>query len=97
MRKLKTTAVVLGLFMGGMVAGQAFGPTFIDSIRGQKLTNSASVADEIAFSYREKIKDAKSAPQASQVANEATVQFLYLQSRQNAEIIQLLTDLKNKK
>ncbi|MCD0158651.1 hypothetical protein [Deinococcus sp. 6GRE01] len=38
-----------------------------------------------------------STTEISQVANEATVQFLYLQSRQNAEIIQLLTDIKNKK
>lgn len=83
--------------MGGMVAGQAFGPTFIDSIRGQKLTNSARTADAIASSYREKAKEASgSTTEISQVANEATVQFLYLQSRQNAEIIQLLTDIKNK-
>ena len=95
---LKKTAAVLGLFMGGMVAGQAFGPTFIDGIRGQKLTNSARTADAIALSYREKLKEASgSTTEISQVANEATVQLLYLQTRQNAEIIQLLTDVKNKK
>jgi len=99
MRQLKTGAVVLGLFLGGAVVGQAFGPTFIDQIRASKgaLPDSGKIADDIAFSYSQKVGDAKSAPQVTQVANEATVQFLYLQSRQNAEIIQLLKDIKAKK
>ena len=96
MTKLKTVVAVLALLAAGVALGQSFGSTFILGLSGKALGDSGKTADQIAESYYFKVLDAKSAPQVSQVANEASVHLLYLQARQNAEIIKLLTEIRNK-
>ncbi|MBZ9753175.1 hypothetical protein K7W42_20270 [Deinococcus sp. HMF7604] len=97
MSKLKRGALVLGLLFGGMALGQAFNARDIVALVGSPLGDSAKLADAIAGDYASKVALASSAPQITQVASEAVVRLEHLQARQNAEVIRLLTEIRNKK
>ncbi len=97
MKKIHAGALALGLFMGGLVAGQAFGPDTLFSAKGKTKSDFIKEADAILAEYGENVAVANSAPQISQVANEAHVRFDYIQIKQNAEIIRLLNIIAAKK
>lgn len=95
--KLFAVAAVLGLFAGGVVLGQALENDEGD-LFNSKAGGAVQQADRIYTAYtRASVFDAKSAPQITQVATEASVRLQYLQIKQNAEIIRLLTELNKKK
>lgn len=95
--KLFAVAVVLGLLAGGIVLGQALENDEGD-LFNSKASGAVQQADRIYTAYtRASVFDAKSAPQITQVATEASVRLQYLQIKQNAEIIRLLTELNKKK
>lgn len=97
MQKFKTLALALGLLTGGVAIGQAISSKSVTTAMGKSQTDYAAEAASIISDYTTSIIFSKSAPQTSQVANEATAQLLYIQTKQNAEIIRLLTLLNNKK
>ncbi|ACO46235.2 hypothetical protein DEDE109153_01115 [Deinococcus deserti] len=96
MQKLKTFGLALGLFAGGMVLGQAFEGD-VGPMINLKPNEAVKRADAIYTEYAGLVGMAKSAVQVSQASDEARVRLEYLQVKQNAEIIRLLGDLKNKK
>ncbi|WP_161884474.1 hypothetical protein [Deinococcus alpinitundrae] len=49
------------------------------------------------FKYGNAVSNAKSAPQVQQVAQETSLRLQYIQIRQNAEIIRLLSEIAAKK
>jgi len=97
MRKLKSSAFALGLLVGGFAIGQAFSSNDIVKLSGSALGDSARLADDIAGAYASVVVRANGAPQISQVTGETLVRLEHLQARQNAEIIKLLTAIRDKK
>lgn len=97
MKQIKTVALALGLLTGGVAIGQALSYDALTSARNKSKTDYVAEANAIIQDFRLQAISASSAPQVSQVSNEATVQLLYIQTKQNAEIIRLLTEIKNKK
>ncbi|ALW89616.1 hypothetical protein AUC44_12505 [Deinococcus actinosclerus] len=87
----------MGLFMGGLVAGQAFGPDTLFNAKGKTKSDFVKEADAILAEYSENVALSASAAQVTQVANEAQVRYDYIQIKQNAEIIRLLTVIASKK
>jgi hypothetical protein len=96
-KQLKHGALALGLTLGGIAIGQGldFGPSSDAEDKSQ--TDFVLEATALIRDYRTATARANGAPQVSQVANEATAQLLYINAKQNAEIIRLLTEIKNKK
>ncbi|GMA17316.1 hypothetical protein E5F05_07225 [Deinococcus metallilatus] len=97
MKTLKNTALALGLLIGGVAIGQALSDKALDAASTKSKTDYVAEANRIIMDYRISVIGADSAPQVSQVANETTAQLMYIQTKQNAEIIRLLTLLNNKK
>lgn len=94
---MKNTALALGLLVGGVAIGQALSYDALTAAQSKSKTDYVAEANAIIREYRLQAIGASSAPQVSQVSNEATAQLLYIQTKQNAEIIRLLTLLNNKK
>lgn len=97
MKNLKNTALALGLLVGGVAIGQALSYDSLTSAERKSKTDYVAEANAIIRDFRLQAIGANSAPQVSQVSNEATAQLMYIQVKQNAEIIRLLTLLNNKK
>ena len=97
MRNLKQTALALGLLAGGVAIGQALSYDALTSAEQKSKTDYVAEATTIIRDYRLSAISANSAPQVSQVSNEATAQLLYIQAKQNAEIIRLLNIIASKK
>ncbi|GGR70488.1 hypothetical protein GCM10008959_35260 [Deinococcus seoulensis] len=97
MKQIKTVALALGLLTGGVAIGQALSSATTTKAMSKTQSDFISEANSVLSDYNLSLIYSKSAPQTSQVANEATVQLLYIQAKQNAEIIRLLTEIKNKK
>lgn len=97
MKNLKNTALALGLLISGVAIGQALSYDALTSAQGKSKTDYVAEANAIIRDFRSSAIGANSAPQVSQVSNEATAQLLYIQTKQNAEIIRLLTLLNNKR
>lgn len=95
MKKIQTGMLALGLFAGGLVLGQAFDGD-IGDMTGLTQPLLTGKADGIYTAYVTKSLSAKSAPQISQVADEARVRFEYIQIKQNEEIIRLLKEVAKK-
>ena len=96
-KQFKQGALALGLTLGGIAIGQGldYGP--VSDAEDKSNTDFIAEADRIVRGYRTAVARANGAPQVSQVSNEATAQLLYITAKQNAEIIRLLTEIKNKK
>ncbi|MFB9993407.1 hypothetical protein ACFFLM_15680 [Deinococcus oregonensis] len=97
MKNLKQSALALGLLIGGVAIGQALSDSPIVTAASKTKVDFAVEAKAIIDDYRVSTRLSQSAPQTSQVANEATAQLLYIQAKQNAEIIRLLNAINNKK
>lgn len=95
--KLKSAALALGLLTGGVAIGQALSYDALTSAQSKSKTDYVAEANSIISEFRLQLISADSAPQVSQVSNEATAQLLYIQTKQNAEIIRLLNIIANKK
>lgn len=96
--KFLTLAASLGLFAGGLVIGQSFDGD-VGTMTAIKPSGIEAQADKIYSDYGKTLAGAynPSAVQIQQVGNEASVRLQYLQIKQNAEIIRLLTELNKKK
>ncbi len=81
---------LVAVFLGGIVFAQGIKPIFEDVDKADPATLFESQAQIVGLRYGWALKDAKSAPQISQVANEATVQLNYILVKQNQEVIRLL-------
>lgn len=95
-KKILTAAAALGFLAGGMVLGQAM-RSDANVMKDFQVNGSTQKADAIYQDYVRIVESSKSAAQVSQVADEAVVRLEYIQTVQNAEIIRLLTEIKNKK
>lgn len=93
--KFLTFAAALGLFLGGMGAASYFKSLDTTTSRDATLQEIPDVAEKLVRATQE--SGANSAPQVSQVTQEASLQLQYMQVRQNAEIIRLLTEINKKK
>lgn len=96
MKKIKLFMTALGLLLGGIVLGQAFDGDVGEMLQ-VKPTGITNKADKIYETYGQEVAYAKSAVQISQLSDEARVRLEYLQIKQNAEIIRLLGEIKDKK
>lgn len=97
MKKLLPVAIAVGLFSSGLVIGQAFGLRSISDIELAKPDQLGPMADQLANSYWDTVKQAKSAAQVSQVSDEAAFRMQYIQVKQNTEIIRLLKKIAGEK
>lgn len=96
--KILIFAAALGLLIGGIVIGQSFDGD-VGVMTAIKPTGIELQADKIYSDYGKTLAASynPSAVQITQVGNEASVRLQYLQIKQNAEIIRLLTELNKKK
>jgi len=94
--KLMIGSAAFGLFLGGLVVGQALSSDAAQ-LTLSKVGDLPSAADSLYASYTTALISAKSAAQISQVADETSVRMNYIQVKQNAEIIRLLTVISTKK
>lgn len=97
MKNLKNIAATLGLLIGGVAIGQALSYDALTSAQSKSKTDYVAEATAIIRDFRISAIGASSAPQVSQVSNEATAQLMYIQTKQNAEIIRLLNIIASKK
>ncbi|PTA67568.1 hypothetical protein [Deinococcus arcticus] len=97
MKNLKNVAAALGFLIGGIALGQALSYDSLTSAERKSKTDYVAEASAIIRDFRTQVIMADSAPQVSQVSNEATAQLMYIQTKQNAEIIRLLNIIANKK
>lgn len=92
MQKILKLGAVLGLFMGGLVLGQAFSIVSIVDIRNSEPDDLSKTADALMNNYATTVARANGAAQVNQVASEVSVRMQYIQIKQNAEIIRLLKE-----
>ena len=86
MKKLVTLTIILFL---GVASSQAL-DTIFNQIDESDASDQLSNARVVAANYESIIKLAKSAPQISQISDEANVQLNYILIKQNQEVIRLL-------
>jgi hypothetical protein len=86
MKKVITIVIILFL---GVALGQAL-DTIFNQIDESDAADQLANARVIAANYQSVIKAARSAPQISQISDEANVQLNYILIKQNQEVIRLL-------
>ncbi|GAA5514808.1 hypothetical protein Dcar01_03569 [Deinococcus carri] len=94
-KTILTLAAALGLFTGGVGTAQFF--KSLDTSETRDATLAELPAQAEALIRRTQGLGNPSAAQISQVNAEVAVQLQYMQVRQNAEIIRLLTQIAAKK
>ncbi|THF86142.1 hypothetical protein E7T09_13000 [Deinococcus sp. KSM4-11] len=95
MKKIKTMAIVLGLFAAGVAVGQA--KDAISEFYNADVSQAQTQANSTYAAWALSRTSGLPAAFVSNQAEDTKVRLAYLQVKQNAEIIRLLTELNTKK
>jgi hypothetical protein len=85
--------LVLAVLIAGAGAGSAATWVLTDQAGKTDVTKLSALAQQVALAFDRDAKDAKTAAQVSQLADEAGVVLRYIEIRQQEEVIRLLRKL----